>query len=497
MMKIKFRLQSHVLLLTFAIGLLGWMPLSASDSEALNILKQARAAYNVSDLNAEETAIQMYHEARDKAVSSRVKEAINVELSTAVRNYIAHVKRTKNDFLDRAYDDKWPVYAILNQAGDVRGTRLCGEYLLAKGSPDAKHYIMQAAEAGDARAAFLAAEGFAYGLSGWNQNSAEAFKWILQSASAGYLPASEQLAELYWDGSREWNVWRNQEKALFYVNHAAEGYKRVRLRDKTWRQSVDKHRANLEYVRREIRRYIAEGTDDLGAVRYPKFLALRMSFYSESEQELRARAYYINHRMLRYAKEFNIDQMVPLDLSLIPIYLARTDERFLAAMATSRSELLVSAAMDVYTERYREVTDTSSRWYREMKLTDSIAHELAHAYFLCRYPYVLSGAKEIRHEFIEGHACSTGYAMTRDLYMDGDLTPREYHQFLSSDYAGYFDKYRSTFALWSGGTDWNKVKQFVLAQNPSAKPQHPVLVPQNLRVFKAPEFFGHAFYGYM
>ena len=231
--------------------------------------------------------------------------------------------------MDEYIASKASFYKKLATYKDARGKRLYAIHLIKTGNTaDALEMMVQAANEGDAEAAFYMAHICQSGLFGCAVNIDNAYKWLKISADRGYAPAWEKLSAIHWDGDPNWNAQWDQNGAVSCLDKAIALYSGFTLWDASLNEQLPLYVNSLKHIKSNMESFIGYATESIITDFYPSFLAMRLSFYSENETGLRYRAYYIRSAMQEYGRSYHIDSTQSLDLSLIPIRLSYSESNW-------------------------------------------------------------------------------------------------------------------------------------------------------------------------
>ncbi len=479
----------------------GFFPVQASELIMYTDLARVNASYNSDDIDSTRDALLAYMRASNKFQLPALKQSVMRQRDIIYQNYKKLVERCTPPFLDgvqnaNVFDGEF--YKNLADMGDIRGTRLYGEYLLAQNDSAGATWVMKSAGQGDARAAFLVAEFYAYCMHGYPYDANLAYQWLQSSARAGYAPAWEQLAAIHWDADALWNAGWNKPYAFECIKSAVAGYQRWTLSSPLMQQKFQEHCQTIQFIQYLMSRYVNTNNYNSYEGFYPSFLAMRLSCYKEDDFGLRARMYFINDYMVKRAARYHIDGCLKLDLSMIPICLRWTDRNALGTVYSPRSKEKVSCNIQIYAEKIPNSYDDMTKWRREETLNSTIAHELAHCYFLARYyEFYVQYASQSK-SIVEGHAVNSDFSFVKDIYRGGSFSPEQISAIHSKDYASYFLWYYNNILDANKLTNWSKLDE--LERNLS--PTHtvspiPVQEKYDGKSFEKPVLFGNGFYGYL
>lgn len=460
-------------------------PVWADDAQANQKVYQARAQYNVNDLEAQEKAFELFYDAYGEATSYELRKAISDELNIVYQNYKQYVTKHVPHFRDEYKAFKASFYKKLATYNDARGKRLYAIHLIkTNNTANAYEMMIQAANEGDAEAAFYMAYICKTGKLGCAVNVDYAYKWLKIAADRGYAPAWEKLSAIHWDGDPNWNAQWDQNSAVSCLDKAIALYSGFAFYDSYLNEQLTLYVNSLKHIKSNMESFIGYATGSIITDFYPSFLAMRLSFYSENETGLRYRAYYIRAAMEEYGRSYHIDSTQHLDLSLIPIRLSY-DQSYWGHALGKFTDGGMHFKIDIHAENMPYVTDERSRWKREIHLNRSIAHEMAHCYFGSRYPYVSD------KNVVEGQATNAEYAFTNFTYYTGGLSSENFaYLYTSTEYAGYFRWYRANCVESDGGTNWTVIDAYEREASPNGQGgfnRTIVVGPEG--VFEIPLFF--------
>ena len=460
-------------------------PVLADDATANQMIYQARVQYDANSFDAQERAFELFYDAYGEATSYELRKQISDELSIIYQNYTQYVTNHMPPYMDEYIASKASFYKKLATYKDARGKRLYAIHLIKTGNTaDALEMMVQAANEGDAEAAFYMAHICQSGLFGCAVNIDNAYKWLKISADRGYAPAWEKLSAIHWDGDPNWNAQWDQNGAVSCLDKAIALYSRFTLWDASLNEQLTLYVNSLKHIKSNMESFIGYATGAIITDFYPSFLAMRLSFYSENETGLRYRAYYIRSAMQEYGRSYHIDSTQSLDLSLIPIRLSYSESNW--GLANRQfTDGGMHFRIDIHAENMPYVTDERSRWKREIILNRSIAHEMAHCYFRSRYPYLSS--KNVS----EGQATNAEYAFTNITYYAGGISSEEFaDSHLCDEYAGYYRWYRANCLESDGGTNWAVIDAYEREASPYGQGgSNRTIVAGPEGVFAIPLFF--------
>lgn len=449
-----------------------------------------------------EDAFSMLCEAWELADSAECRDIIRQHVEETEESLDESARKHQPDFLDKAENARGDIYKRLADYGNTRGQRLYAEYIWESDAEQAAQYLFKAANGGDGRACYLAAQFCFYGCGGVTESEENALGWLFAAAKAGYAPAKEKLAAAYWEGDRNWGVGRDQELAQSYLKEAIGIYRSWTLGNASSQEKLSSHCEQLEHVGELMASFGNRASGSVAEGFYPSFLAMRLSFYSESDSGLRVRLFYINEYMRRYTKTYHLDTIPALDLECIPIHMAKLDEnirgrQYSRSPESDQVDLRIQIDSESMPPMANSTGATRERayWRREMALNGTIAHELAHAYLDTRYSFNYSDT-QCGKPLAEGHAQSAEFAFLRTAYYAGRLSADEFADMQSDAYARYFRWYQEHCTDSHGCTDWESVKRWAkesggagqCTRTPVTSRYGPQYVPQ---------FFGPAFLGYL
>ncbi len=417
-------------------------------------------------------------------------------------------------YLDIAEEGQLDTYRQMAEANEARGLRLYGEYLMEHQDASGWQYLQQAADAGEPRALFLLAERHHGGLAGVERNAQLAHDCLQRAAQAGYAPAHEMLARAWWDADPSWGVTGYDfPKARTHLEQAIALYNACTLAD-----------ADRETLRRQMVERLREVlllmvlVDPSHAIDWeplpngclPSYTALLTSrFRPDTEDGLRARLYYIQHEVETYTGTYLIDKLARLDLAKVRISIEETPGGVLAFMrpmisrdhfsfSITANPSKMSPSQTVYNtqERYAHIVE------HEMRLMNTLAHELFHGYLSSRYPAL--GNRASRNASLttyEGHATNAAYAFTMHWYFrgnDANLSPTTYTLLFEGQlYTYYFQRFRTAFMTPEGNVSWDKLDLYEQRLQRSDEPVRTRSQVAEGEEFFRPRYFGRAFYGYM
>lgn len=477
-------------------------PAAATDWEAAQMTQQALAMAQRGGVCEHEEAFRMIYEAWSHAETDECRKIVERNLSKMSDALARQVVEHRPDFLDQADKARENIYKVLAAYGDARGKRLYSDTLFERDPAQAMKLIVEAANAGDGPACHIVAFCCLYGFCGMECNGTNAFRWLQAAADAHYAPAWEKLAELYWNGDADWGVARQQMEALHCLQNAIVLYRRWTLDNEEEQKKLENYCSSLQHIRDLMDKLIGRGFVGMHPHFYPSFLALRLSYYSESDSGLRARMYYINEYLRRFCKTHHLNELPALQLEYIPIHLANLGPG-VYGMQSSRyaEEYLIHQKIEIYPEHMPSLENSTGEakerayWEREMTLNSSIAHELGHAYFGLRYSADY-GNTEYGKPLMEGHAISVEYSFLELAYMNGNFPAEDMAARESASYAGYFRWYRLHCTDSEGYTDWDAVERYAKLSGGVGKVMRTQAVGKYGLQYK-PKYFDLLFLGYM
>ncbi len=417
-------------------------------------------------------------------------------------------------FLDIAEEGQAETYRLRAKAGDARGLRQYGEYLIEHQDCTGWSHLEKAAEAGEARALFLLAERHHGGLGGAPRNAEAAFSCLLRSAQGGYAPAHEMLARAWWDADSSWGATGfDFPKAREHLLQAISLYNATALEDADLeilrRQMVERLNEVL-HLMVQLNPHYAIDWERLPEDCLPNYTALLASrFRPDTEDGLRARLYYIQRELETYTGTYLIDKLARIDLAKVRISIDKTyggtiafmrpvvsKEHFSFSITANPSKMFPSQTAYDTQERYAHILQ------HEMHLMNTLAHELFHGYLCSRYPAL--GRMNSQHASLtayEGHATNAAYAFTRHWYFRGNeanLSPTTYtFLFEGALYTYYFQRFRTAFMTPEGKVSWDKLDLYEQRLQGNDRPVHTRRQLAEGEEFFRPKYFGRAFYGYM
>lgn len=459
-------------LICFAVwGLLNIPSVFADDAQARNMIQEAQNQYDPDSTYAQERAFELFYDAYGVADSYALRKEIEDELQTVYRNYTTYVKDRIVPFLDYADEDRVSLYRKLAAYGDARGKRLHA-IVGDMESAERGQLLYQAATAGDAEAALFMAFFNLHGGGemGFDRNVGYAYNWLKYAAERNHALAWEKLAAIHWDGDANWNADWNQKYAAECLDRAIALYVRdSNLNNQELKSELEDYITSLRRIRINMQSFIGYASGNVMKDFYPTFLALRLSTYNEKEGGLRTRAYYINKFLCLFGRSHHVDRIPNIDLSLIPIRLSSSPSYWGLATHSRPSDDTVQLQIDVHAENMPYVKDETSRWNREVNINSTIAHEIAHCYFLRKYRAVRGENYPYYKQIVEGHATNVEYEFTKEVYFDNRMTPETFANMKSSEYAGYFRWYRNNCLSSDGYTDWAEIERHERAASPTGE----------------------------
>ena len=477
-------------------------PAHATDREAAELSLQALEKAKQGGTRDYEDAFSMLYEAWELADTEECRNIINEHLKETETALNENVRQHRPAFLDEPDDARGDVYKRLADYGNARGQRLYAE-LGATGQDMAVQYLFKAARGGDGRACHIAAYVCMYGgLPGVTRNQENARQWLFAAARAGYAPAKEKLAAIYWEGDPNWGVKWDQALAQQYLREAIGLYRNWTLSNISQQEKFVSFCEQLEHVDKLMTAFRNRASGSIIKGFYPSFLAMRLSFYSESDGGLRARMTYINEFMQRYPISYHIDALPQLDLAYVPINMAKLGENHLGMQYSKWPEKgKVDLRIQIDSEAMPALENTTGAeretayWRREMALNSTIAHELAHAYLDTLYSYNNSDTR-CGKPLVEGHAESAEFAFLSNAYYAGQLSVDDYAAMQSNAYAGYFRWYRKNCLNDNDCTDWEAVDRWAKESGGSGKCSR-TPIPSRYGLQYVPEHLNLFFQGYL
>ncbi len=486
-------IRKFLLMATFLLGCsVTW----ADDAQALEQVRKARAQYDVDSMSAQEQSLKLLFDAYLTSRSSSIGKEILEEYRGVYRNYTSYINSHIPPFMDEYKPENLFMYQNLEiWFKDARGKRMVGLATMSSGNlKGGVEKIREAALEGDALSAYMMAEASVIGNDLWGikKDADIAYKWLLLSAEYNYAPAVEKLAAVHWDADANWNAVHDQHRAAALLDKAMALYSQYNLKDSRLRSELQTYIESLRRIRAEMQSFIGYDTGKVIAGFYPSYLALRLSTYSENEAGLRARAYYIKSRLIKYGGTYHLAGLPNIDLSKIPIRLSVSEPQWLGqAKRSFTSSDSINLQIDVHVENFSDITDETSRWRREIAINGTIAHEMAHCFLFCKYYHIFNSDYIYRKQLVEGHANNAEYAFVNAVYFyQGMSAERFAREHCSVDYGNYFRWYRNHCLLPNGNTDWTVIERHERVASPTGEGgKVRTLVPGPDGTFKAPFFF--------
>lgn len=466
--------------------------LSADDTQARGALFSAAVIYDENDRDKQERTFELLYDAYGQATSFELRQEVSQRIIEVYSKYTQYIKQYGVPFLDSEDSSKESLYRKLALYGDARGMRLYALVLAQKKDLTCMDWIAKAAQKGDAPAMLEVAELTAIGYEPFSRDVNVAYQWLQKAASQSYAPAWERLAEIHWDGDANWNAQWNQSDALYSLNKALELYSVHKyMNPENIREEFLDHIKSLEHIKADMQSFIGYNTGQIMPNFYPSFLAMRLSSFSESEAGLRARAYYIQQHVERYAGSYYLSRLPTLDLSLVPIRLSYSKKNWGLASLSYQADT-ITLQIDIHAENMPYVTDEKSRWAREVYLNQTIAHELGHCYLCLKYPSIFKSDYAYHYQLVEGHATNVEYAFANAFYFNYKLTPDDYYNRYryGAAYGDYYRWFRANCIQANDTVNWSVIEQHERAASPTGDSYKiRKLISGSDGVFKEPLFF--------
>ncbi len=458
----------------------------------------------------------------DELASALIRQLNNPDTTERNQLYQRYLRREQEKapiFLDIPRSDATSrdLYKFLASAGFAREQRLYGELLIHEDNEKGWDYLKQAAAQDEPRALFLMTEHY---LEQYNDPHHEkkqecadrARKSLMRSAQLKYPPACELLAQAHWAETAGLNFPRNSSKAIALLDQSISLYTDSRVADQTAGEDLRHVCDSLRIVRTHMHN-LSAGNIKLQDGFHPSYEALKIASYScDNANGLRARLYFIRHRMEQQKHIHQIDCFNRTKLHCVPITIVNDPLLNWSGLCTPSYpnsnthsyNISVNSAFYAPESTAKRYTQEwyKAFFYREMRINNTLAHELAHGYFLSRYPWIANFSTADARLTYEGHATQAACALIRSLYFEGSskkLSSEQYAQrHTSKEYSEYFYWFHKACHSPSGIVFWKHLDDWERKANPKGSdPVNMPQVPDEGKKLWAPTCFGRAFYGYM
>ncbi len=179
----------------------------------------------------------------------------------------------------------------------------------------------------------------------------------------------------------------------------------------------------------------------------PSPLAQRLARCGEDATGIRARLQLILQHIAQDPATYHVDGFTVPNLDLIPITVEKGDGRHLGGAQWAANNSIVKFRMTFYTAPLPPADGPDGKLDRELTLTDTLVHELAHCFFYSRYPKLAKVTQGDPLIICEGHAIHAARTFIQRHYFGTTHMPLAFYErtFLSPRYTRLYRAFRARY----------------------------------------------------
>ncbi len=198
-------------------------------------------------------------------------------------------------------------------------------------------------------------------------------------------------------------------------------------------------------------------------------LAQQLAQCGEDAAGLRARLQLILAQIAQSPASYHVDGLTVPNLDLVPITVEQGDGRHLGGAQWAASNTIVKFRMSFFTAALPPAEGQHGPLLREITLTDTLVHELAHCFFYSRYPKLAKVQQGTPLTICEGHAIHAARTFIQQHYFGTTPMPANYYEgtLLSPRYARLYRAFRALYLDADGHVLWHKVDAAELRHAPA------------------------------
>ncbi len=442
----------------------------------------------------EDTFIRLC-EARRHATDDDARRSIDNELRKVHASYKEHLEKHTLSFFDDIFsadtvtDRERKLFNYLADYGDARGLRMKGELLIkekrrGKGNnqDEAKGWLclQQAAEAKDARATYLIGLRHYSASAGTQRDTQLAYRYFLTPATLDYLPAHDMLALIDWNGYKELGKSPSRaqgfmDEAVALCLHLKESHQN--LFNCCWLQSCAATYKGISIDMEQFMKLQEKGIELMEGF-YPSYTALRLAQCNDDDEyNIRVRICLISQEMEAFPQTYDISNLAKCNLAYVPVEVVDDSSLFYlglcsygknATTGTYSYKITFNRASLPPAPDYSDSEEEAfrKRYRREMSITNTLAHELAHGYLASRYRHLCHVSRANDSIIYEGHATNAAFKFISHNYFMGDMRnslPRRFtkekyaNTFCSDEYKDFFHNFDSEYLNADGSVSWHQI----------------------------------------